>query len=89
MPLFEVTVTAAYPDTAPQPPDEVFRAFADGDDRRADHDLESGVWRLTVTYVIRETKLAKAKNRALARFADEAEAAGAGSPAQVRLTVGD
>lgn len=89
MPLFEVTVTAAYPDADSRPADDVFRAFAGGDERRAEHDLEAGEWRLTVTYVIREAELAKAKNRALARFAEEAEAAGAASPAQVRLTVAD
>lgn len=89
MPLFEVTVTATYPDAGPRPADEALQAFADGDERRADHNLEAGEWRLTVTYVIRETELAKAKNRALARFSEEAEAAGAASPAQVRLTVGE
>lgn len=89
MPLFEVTVTAIYPGEGSRPGDEVFEAFADGAERRADRDLESGDWRLTVAYVIRESDLARAKNRALARFAEEAEAAGAASPAQVRLAVGE
>jgi hypothetical protein len=85
VPLFEVTVTATYPDAGAGSDADVFRAFAGGDERRSERDDAEGEWRLIVTYVIRESQLAKAKNRALARFAEDAEAAGAASPAQVRL----
>jgi len=86
MPLFDVTVTATYPDAAPRPADEVLEGFADGGDRRANRDAEAGEWRLTVAYVVRETSLVKAKNRALEQFTQEAEAAGVDKPWQVRLT---
>jgi hypothetical protein len=89
VPLYEVTATATYPDAGPRPDDDAFRAFGEGDERSAQRDDEAGEWRLIVTYVIRESAPAKAKNRALARFAEDAEAAGAASPAQVRLTVAE
>lgn len=89
VPLFEVTVTATYQDAGPRPADDVLLALAEGDDRRVDRSEPAGDWLLSVVYVVRETQVARAKNRALEQFTSEADAAGAGDPWQVRLSVAD